>query len=246
MFREIGQAEIPETCEVADHLGPYRLRYTLPRWLYSLAEGRCVHLNRARDKFRGDRAIDPYLLKWLKKDINMIDGDILEIFTEICKDNYKESLRAHPHYTRGGEPWYDWAMVEWFNSLTSSFQNVPCKLLLFYKIAGSDQVWALIHCCGYDTFSEGMFESSRIISRHELCYQRSSTNRSVLTLERITVDSISHGVLGIEEIKGPNGKLESILTSTVRNHKVMIVADCQKEWASMFMDWGDQLYHSNE
>jgi hypothetical protein len=33
----------------------------------------------------------------------MIDGDILEIFTEICKVNYKESLRAHPYYTRGGE-----------------------------------------------------------------------------------------------------------------------------------------------
>ena len=85
-------------------MGPYRLRYTHPRWVYTLSDGVCNHWNRARDKFRGDRVVDPYLLKWLKKDINMIDGDVLEIFTEICKDNYEESLRAHPHYTRGGDP----------------------------------------------------------------------------------------------------------------------------------------------
>jgi hypothetical protein len=146
----------------------------------------------------------------------MINGDVLEIFTEICKDNYKESLRAHPCYTRGGEPWYDWATIEWTNSETSTYQNVPGKLLLFYHIKGSAQVWAhLVHCCGYEIFKEGMFESSGIMSLHELCFQRSSKYWSVPTLEPITVDSISHGVLGIEESKAPGGKLDSVITSTL-------------------------------
>ena len=96
-------------------------------------------------------------------------------------------------------------------------------------------MWALVHCCGYESFNDGMFESSRIISRHGMCFQRSSTNRSVPTLERITVDSISHGVLAIEEIKLPDGKLDSVLTSMLPNHKVMVVADRKNEWASLFM-----------
>ena len=176
---------IPRSTE---NLGPYRLRYTHPRWVFSLSDGVCKHLNRARDKFRGDQIVDPYLLKWLQKDANLIDGDVLEIYTEICRDNFEESLRAHPHYTRGGEPWYDWAMVEWDNTESSTPQNVPGKLLLFYRIQGHDEVWALVHCCGYDTYREGMFESSGIISRHELCFQPSSAHRSVPTLERITID----------------------------------------------------------
>ena len=135
---------------------------------------------------------------------------------------------------------YDWAMVEWFDTHTSMHVNVPCKLLLFYRIEGSSEVWALVHCCGYESFNDGMFEPSRIISRHGMCFQRSSTNRSVPTLERIMVDSISHGVLAIEEIKLPDGKLDSVLTSTLPNHKVMVVADRKNEWASLFMEWGDK------
>lgn len=72
--------------------GPFHLRYTVPYLLYRLTDGPCVHLNRGSNRFRGDRVIDPYLLKWLKQDTNMIDGDILEIFTEICEDNFKTGL----------------------------------------------------------------------------------------------------------------------------------------------------------
>ena len=242
LFKDtVGSAHV-EQCVGAEHMGPYRLRYTHPRWIYTLSDGVCLHLNRARDKFRGDRVVDPYLLKWLKKDMNMIDGDVLEIFTEICKDNFEESLRAHPHYTRGGEPWYDWAMIEWYNSESSIPQNVPGKLLLFYRIEGSTQVWALVHCCGYETFTEGMFETSAIISRHELCFQPSSAHRSVATLERITINSISHGVVGIEEMKSPGGKLNSIRTDCITKHKVMVIADRKNAWASQFMDWGEQIY----
>jgi hypothetical protein len=64
----------------------------------------------------------------------MIDGDVLKIFTEICKDNFEEALCAPPHYTRHGEPWYYWAMIEWFNSETTLYQNIPRKLLLFYRL----------------------------------------------------------------------------------------------------------------
>jgi hypothetical protein len=155
----------------------------------------------------------------------MIDGDVLEIFTEIWEDNFKEALCAHPHYTRHGEPWYDWAMIEWFNSETTLYQNVPGKLLLFYRLQDTAQEWALVHCCGYETFTEGMFESSKIISRHELSFQPSSTHCSVPTLERIMVDSISHEVVGIEKVREKNGKLDSILTSSLPRHKHMVVAD---------------------
>ncbi len=79
-------------------------------------------------------------------------------------------------------------MIEWDNTESSTPQNVPGKLLLFYRIQGHDEVWALVHCCGYETYREGMFESSGIISRHELCFQPSSAHRSVPTLERITID----------------------------------------------------------
>jgi hypothetical protein len=111
----------------------------------------------------------------------MIDGDVLEIFTEICKDNFKGALRAHPHYTRHGEPLYDWAMIEWFNLETTLYQNVPGKLL-FYRLQDTAQVWALVHCCGYETFTEGMFEPSKIICCHELSFQPSSTHHSFLLL----------------------------------------------------------------
>jgi hypothetical protein len=95
-----------------------------------------------------------------------------------------------------------------------------------------------------EIFKEGMFESSGIMSRHELCFQQSSKYWSVPTLERITVDSISHGVLGIEKFKAPAGKLDSIITSTIQMHKVMIVANRKTEWVSKFMDWGESLYHN--
>jgi hypothetical protein len=39
------------------------------------------------------------------------------------------------------------------------------------------------------------------------------------------VDSISHGVVGIQEVREKNGKLDSILTSSIPLHKVMVVAD---------------------
>ena len=71
---------IPRSTE---NLGPYRLRYTHPRWVFSLSDGVCKHLNRARDKFRGGRIVDPYLLKWLQKDANLIDGDV---FGDIYRD----------------------------------------------------------------------------------------------------------------------------------------------------------------
>jgi hypothetical protein len=174
----------------------------------------------------------------------MIDGDVLEIFTEICKDNYKEAFRAHPHYTRHGEPWYNWAIIEWLNSETSLYSNVPGKLLLFYRLQDTAQVWALVHCCGYETFTEGIFESSKIISRHGLSFQPRSTNRSVPTLKRIMVDSISHGVVGIEEVREKDGKLVSILTSSIPLHKVMVVADRRTEWASKLMEWRENLYHN--
>ncbi len=38
------------------------------------------------------------------------------------------------------------------------------------------------------------------------------------------VDSSLHGVLGIEEFKEAGGKLDSIVTSTIPMHKVMIIA----------------------
>ena len=130
-----------------------------------------------------------------------------------------------PTLSRGGEPWYDWAMIEWDNTESFTPQNVPGKLLLFYHIQGHPEVWALVHCCGYETYREGMFESSGIISHHELCFQPSSAHRSVPTLERITIDSISHGVVGIEEIKEVGGNLVNIRTNTIPEHKVMIIAD---------------------
>jgi hypothetical protein len=124
------------------------------------------------------------------------------------------------------------------------FQNVPGKLLLFYRVQGFDQVWVLVHCCGYETFTEGMFASSKIISRHELSFQRSSTHWSVPTLECIMVDSISHGVVGIEEAKEKDGKLDYILASSIPMHKVMVVTDRKTEWASKFMHWGENLYNN--
>jgi hypothetical protein len=30
------------------------------------------------------------------------------------------------------------------------------------------------------------------------------------------------------------------------NHKVIVVADRKNEWASLFMEWGDDLYRSND
>jgi hypothetical protein len=176
----------------------------------------------------------------------MIDRDVLEIFTEICKDNFKEALCAHPHYTRHGEPWNDWVMIEWFNSETTLYQSVPGKLLLFYRLQDTTQVWALVHCCGYETFTEGMFEFSKTISRHELSFQPNSTYRSVPTLKHIMVDLISHGVVGIEEVREKNGKLDSILTSSIPLHKVMVVADRKNEWASNFMEWGEDLYNNGD
>jgi hypothetical protein len=95
----------------------------------------------------------------------------------------------------------DWTMIEWFNSETTLYQNVPGKLLLFYRLPDTAQVWALVHCCGYETFTEGMFKSSKIISHHELSFQPSCTYCSAPTLEPIMVDSISHGVVGIEEVR---------------------------------------------
>jgi hypothetical protein len=91
-----------------------------------------------------------------------------------------------------------------------------------------------------------MFESSKIISRHELSFQPSSTHHSVPTLECIMVDSISHGVVGIEEVREKNGKLDSILTSSIPLHKVMVVADRKNEWASKFMEWGEDLYNNGD
>jgi hypothetical protein len=126
------------------------------------------------------------------------------------------------------------------------FQNVPGKLLLFYRVQGFDQVWVLVHCCGYETFTEGMFASSKIISRHELSFQRSSTHWSVPTLECIMVDSISHGVVGIEEAKEKDGKLDYILASSIPMHKVMVVTDRKTEWASKFMHWGENLYNNGD
>jgi hypothetical protein len=231
---------VPESLP-AEELGPYRLRYKVPRWLFRLTDGECVFIKPHLNKYHVERVIDLHLLKWLKAENQMIDGDVLEIFTEICKDNFKEALRAHPHYTRHGEPWYDWAMIEWFNSETTLYQNVPGKLLLFYHLQDTAQVWALVHCCGYESFTEGVFESSKIISHHELSFQPSSTHRSVPTLERIMVDLISHGVVEIEEVREKNGKMDSILTSSIPLHKVKVVADRKNEWASKFMEWGEDL-----
>jgi hypothetical protein len=73
---------------------------------------KCIFIKPRRNKDHVERVIDPYLLKWLKTENQMIDGDVLEIFTEIFKDIFKVTLRAHPHYTRHGEPLYDWAMIE--------------------------------------------------------------------------------------------------------------------------------------
>jgi hypothetical protein len=134
-------------------------------------------------------------------------------------------------------------MIEWYNSGIN--QNVPGKLLLFYCIEGTEQVWALVHCCRYETSNERMFESSRIISSHQLCFQPSSAHRSVSRLERITIDSISHGVVGIEEVKNTGGKLNSIRTSTIPTRKVMVLADRKNEWASQFMDWGEEIYQND-
>jgi hypothetical protein len=133
-------------------------------------------------------------------------------------------------------------MIEWFNSETTLYQNIPGKLLLFYRLQDTAQVWALVH----ERFTEGMFESSKIISRHELSFQPSSTHRSVPTLERIMVDSISHGVVGIEEVREKNGRLDSILTSSIPLHKVMVVTDRKNEWASKFMEWGEDLYNNGD
>jgi hypothetical protein len=137
-------------------------------------------------------------------------------------------------------------MIEWFNSETTLHQNVSGKLLLFYRLQDTAQVWALVHCCGYETSTEGMFESSKIISRHELSFQPSSTHRSVPTLKCIMVDSISYGVVGIEEVREKDGKLDSILTSSIPLHKVMVVADRKNEWASKFMEWGEDLYNNGD
>jgi hypothetical protein len=91
-----------------------------------------------------------------------------------------------------------------------------------------------------------MFESFKIISPHELSFQPRSTHRSVPTLERIMVDSISHGVVGIEEVREKKGKLDSILTSSIPLHKVMVVADRKNEGASKFMEWGEDLYNNGD
>ena len=246
LFGDTRREEPADENLAAEELGPYRLRYKVPRWLFRLTDGECIFVNQRQNKYRFERVIDPYLLKWLRTENQMIDGDVLEIYTEICKDGFKEALRAHPHYTKRGEPWYDWAMIEWFNSETSTIQNVPGKLLLFYRVFGFDQVWALVHCCGYETFAEGMFESSKLISRHEHSFQQSSTHRSVPTLEQIMIESISHGVVGIEEVKEKKGKLNSILTSSIPLHKVIVIADRKTEWASKFMDWGEDLYNNGD
>jgi hypothetical protein len=118
--------------------------------------------------------------------------------------------------------------------------------LLFYLLQDTAQVWALVRCCGYETFTDGMFESSKIISRHELSFQPSSTHCSVPTLKRIMADSISHGVVEKEEVRENNGKLDSILTSSIPLHKVMVVADRKNEWASKFMEWGEDLYNNGD
>jgi hypothetical protein len=60
------------------------------------------------------------------------------------------------------------------------------------------------------------------------------------------VDLISHGVAGIEEGREKNGKLDSILTSSIPLHKVMVVADRTNEWASKFMEWGEDLYSNGD
>jgi hypothetical protein len=105
------QEPVPENLP-AKELGPYRLRYKVPRWLFRLTDDECIFIKPRQNKYHVERVIDPYLLKWLKTENQMIDGVVLEIFTEICKDNFKEALRAHLHYNRHGEPWYDWAMIE--------------------------------------------------------------------------------------------------------------------------------------
>jgi hypothetical protein len=137
-------------------------------------------------------------------------------------------------------------MIQWFNSETTLYQNHPGKLLLFYRLQDTAQVWTLVHCFGYETFTEGMFESSKIISRHELSLQPSITHRSVPTLGRIMVDLISHGVVGIKEVREKDGKLDSILASSIPMHKFMVVADRKNEWASKFMEWGEDLYNNGD
>jgi hypothetical protein len=80
-------------------------------------------------------------------------------------------------------------------------------------------------------------------SHHELSLQWSSTHHSAPTLKCIMVDFISQGVVEIEDVKEKDGKLDSILTSSIPMHKVMVVADRKTEWASKFMDLGESLYN---
>ena len=104
LFGDTRREEPADENLAAEELGPYRLRYKVPRWLFRLTDGECIFVNQRQNKYRFERVIDPYLLKWLRTENQMIDGDVLEIYTEICKDGFKEALRAHPHYTKRGEP----------------------------------------------------------------------------------------------------------------------------------------------
>jgi hypothetical protein len=46
----------------AEELGPYRLRYKVPRWLFRLTDGECIFIKPHRNKYHVARVIDPYLL----------------------------------------------------------------------------------------------------------------------------------------------------------------------------------------
>jgi hypothetical protein len=95
---------VPENLP-AKELGPYRLCYKVPRWLFRLTDGECIFIKPRRNKYHVERVIDPYLLKWLKTENQMIDGDVLEISQRFARTISNRTLRTHPHYTRHGEPW---------------------------------------------------------------------------------------------------------------------------------------------
>jgi hypothetical protein len=85
------QEPVPDNLP-AEELGPYRLRYKVPIWLFRLTDGEYIFIKPRQNKYHIERVIDPYLLKWLKMVKQILDGDVLEIFTEICKENFKEAF----------------------------------------------------------------------------------------------------------------------------------------------------------
>jgi hypothetical protein len=161
---------------------------------------------------------------------------VFDIWGQVTMPPISESgnprrIRAHPRLDKFG-PYYDWVDAKFEVEGSNKTEEVPVKLLAFYKNE-SGVGCAMVHSAEWSKGTESSLGNTRLIDKHYREFQPSGWP----SIRRIKVSEIQRTRFVIERKKLSNPVPPQTKEGEDQKEYIVTVVKPRSEWASIFYKW---------